>query len=1597
MKKIVNAISMFSIAYSLSALAASTWTGATNGNWATVGNWSGGVPGTAQSSFGNYDTAIFSGTNNTAVTVGVDRNLGWIQLNAGGPFTIGSGTLYLRGNDGFGSIYQSGMDHTTTFNSNIVLTSAYVFQNSVSNAANLLNFTGGVTANNAEGNSTTLWLDGINTGSNTISGVISDGTGATMALEKIGTGTWVLSGANTYTGTTTLTAGTVNLGAAENAGTSGPLGNSSASNPGSIVLNGGYLQYSTANQNDYSGRFSTAATQKYNVDTNGQNVTWATALTSSGGTLTKTGAGTLTLNNKNTYTGGTTVNGGTLSIINPSNNGVSAIGTGTLTINSGATVATTGSADNNHNPFGFSAGTLHNIVINGGTLSAGTPYSWVDNITLTGGTVTGTGRLDMAQVSGQGFTNMITANAGVTANIINVSQLDLNTMTTFNTVNTASLSVSTAMSGQDGLTKTGTGTLTLSGTTANSYTGLTTVSAGELDLNKTDGINAIAGNLTISGGTAKLLTNNQIANTSTITMTSGALSLNGQTDTVTGFSNSGGIFTTGAGHLIGTGNTVTWSGGTNTVNNGGIVEDPHIVITGGTNTVEGGATGGVLQLNSGGSGLVMSNGSTLTLNSDNAVAGKLLLNGDVSASGDSTVTIASSLALSNKGKIDLNAGTRTFTVADGSAANDMAVSAVITNGSLTKAGAGLLLLSGANTYTGTTSVNGGTLLLDFSAAGAPTSNIIAAASALTLNGGILGVKGTAGQNGIIQSFNGTTTPGTSGVLNGTLQLTQNGATEADVSLGALALTGATDFRGATGIGAGARYITTTSAGSDDAHTQLGGGALWNGSGFASVQAVGGTKYVVQFIDQNQIIYTGTAGGKTVVIPNVAAKDALVDIQENGSVGAPNYLAAATTTIQSLIMNADTTASVVKMNQNSANDTLVVGSNVAGSTNGAIAVGTGGKALTIGQTANQGFVTAGTSGASTVNLTNASATSLLTLNSKIVDNAEAGVVSAKVSNTANGTSVFGGDNTYTGTTTISSGTLQVGAGGTTGSLGGGSVIDNATLAFNRSDALTVANAISGTGMLNQMGTGITTLSGINIYSGGTLINAGAVQVSNSSALGTGAVTSNATLDIGATTLNIGNGNYTQNAGSTLMVAVNGATSGSVTTTGIATVNAASGLVLNVSNYYIANNATYKIIQGGAGGAIAAPILTVLGNNQAGFTATTIGDNLILTASRAANGFASDANPGDANARAVGTVLDNITNPSADMTNVLNTMTGLSKSQVAAALDTMVPQVDAGVINTDRASLNNFTGISIDRVEKAHTEGQSKRSARSGVSSGEEDKLDGLWAKGYGSYLNQGTRGGIAGYSAWNAGTALGIDRRFTDAVTLGISGGYAYGNVNSDANSANTTINSAQTTLYGGYQDQKRPFFIDTAVTFAYNWYAGRRNINVGNVILRTANGSYDGQQYGAYLGGGYKFKFADAIEVTPLVSLQYNNLHINSYNETGAGALNLNAGTQNYNQLQSGLGARIATTLNSQWGKVTPELHSKWLYDFFGDPFAVTSTFNGGGAAFGANGAKPAVNSFNVGGELKLDLKDEIAITGKIDTQLRQGFSGVFGSFTVRF
>jgi autotransporter-associated beta strand protein len=145
--------------------------------------------------------------------------------------------------------------------------------------------------------------------------------------------------------------------------------------------------------------------------------------------------------------------------------------------------------------------------------------------------------------------------------------------------------------------------------------------------------------------------------------------------------------------------------------------------------------------------------------------------------------------------------------------------------------------------------------------------------------------------------------------------------------------------------------------------------------------------------------------------------------------------------------------------------------------------------------------------------------------------------------------------HTGGTTVSAGTLRVGAAGATGSLAG-NVVNNATLIFDRSNALTFSGVISGTGAVSQLGSGVLTLSGANTYSGTTTISAGTLRVGNgatSGRLGTGAVVNNGILAFARTDLVVvpgaisGTGSVTSAGGSVALTGAN-TYSGGTTITG-----------------------------------------------------------------------------------------------------------------------------------------------------------------------------------------------------------------------------------------------------------------------------------------------------------------------------------------------------------------------------------------------------------------------------------------------------------------
>ncbi len=172
--------------------------------------------------------------------------------------------------------------------------------------------------------------------------------------------------------------------------------------------------------------------------------------------------------------------------------------------------------------------------------------------------------------------------------------------------------------------------------------------------------------------------------------------------------------------------------------------------------------------------------------------------------------------------------------------------------------------------------------------------------------------------------------------------------------------------------------------------------------------------------------------------------------------------------------------------------------------------TGGNSYTGGTTISDGTLQLGNGGANGSILGNVVNDGVLAFNrSDAFTFAGAISGSGAVRQIGTGTTILTGGNSYTGGTTISGGTLQLGNGGATGSILG-NVVNHGVLAFNRSDAVTFAGTISGSGAVRQIGSGTTVLTGNNAYMGDTTVSGGRLQFGDGSAGGSNALGGNLTV-------------------------------------------------------------------------------------------------------------------------------------------------------------------------------------------------------------------------------------------------------------------------------------------------------------------------------------------------------------------------------------------------------------------------------------------------------------------------------------------------------
>ncbi|ECN2553707.1 TPA: autotransporter-associated beta strand repeat-containing protein, partial [Salmonella enterica subsp. enterica serovar Derby] len=940
----------------------------------------------------------------------------------------------------------------------------------------------------------------LNTGG-TFDNVIS-GSGQVV---KSGDEMLTLSGANSYTGGTTISGGTLVASNVEALGSGDVTDNATLelntggdfdnaiSGSGQVVKSGDDALTLSGN-NSYTGGtlISDGTLVASNVEALGSgDVTNDAVLElntggdfdnaiSGSGQVVKSGDKTLTLSGANSYTGGTTISGGTLVASN-----VEALGSGDITDNATLELNTGGDFDNAISGSG-------QVVKSGDeTLTLSGTNTYTGGTTISGGTLIathvnalGTGAIDnraslLLDASGQFAVTDLTTESGGNTEIGAGSTLQATTLTQKSdstlTINLNSNTADPVIHAASQVSLAGTLDITGVGDVLDSDPASTDdldtftliasdkTIAGDFEKLTVAGMDAdLADFITVDGriddtGKQYELTTaltwyadrddavTDAHGTFNLTNADGSFAVNTvlenvdatlDPDSATGWDGTS-LIKQGAGTLIlNAENTytvgTTISGGTLVATNvdalgsGDVTDDATLELN----------TGGTFDNAISGSGQVVKSGDKmLTLSGTNSYSGGTLISGgtlvatNVDALGSGDVTDDATLELNTGGTFD---------------------NAISGSGQVVKSGDDTLTLSGSNTYTGGTIISGGTLV---------ASNVEALGTGDVTNDAVLELN-TGGD------FDN--------AISGSGQVVKSGDET-------LTLSGSNTYTGGTLISGGTLVASNVEAlGSGDVTNDA---VLELNTGGDFTNAISGSGQVVKSGDETLTLsgansYTGGTliSGGTLIASNVEALGT-GDVTDNA---------------------------VLELNTGGDFDNAISGSGQVEKSGDETLTLSGANSYTGGTLISSGTLVA--------NDVNALGTGDVTDNAVLelntggtFDNAISG--SGQVVKSGDETLTLSGSNTYTGGTTINDGTLIATS---VDALGSGDVTDNAVLELNTGGDFD--NAISGSGQVVKSGDETLTLSGTNSYTDGTLISGGTLVATNLEALGTGDVTNNATLEL-----------------------------------------------------------------------------------------------------------------------------------------------------------------------------------------------------------------------------------------------------------------------------------------------------------------------------------------------------------------------------------------------------------------------------------------------------------------------------------------------------
>ncbi len=1421
----------------------------------------------------------------------------------------------------------------------------------------------------------------------TLSGAISGGGAITVS----GGGNLTLSGNNGgYSGTATINAGSLTLGSTNALGTGG------------VTFAGNNTALLATTTTTVSGPIDTAGVSATFGATAGSTLSLTGILTTGSGTAlhfgSATDAGTVVLQSLQVGLppAAVAVDGGTLKV--GSANGASLLGSAPMTVGSSTTPATL-----DLNGFGVPAnnltGTSAGLITNSGAAATLQTFNSV-NSTFAGVIQDGAnpGGISLHVTSSGGGASLILTGAntytgGTTIDAFSTLQLgnggtsgsivgnvtDNGTLTFDRSDN---VSFGGAISGAGAIVQNGAGNVTLSGNNRG-YSGTATINAGSLTLGSTNALGT--GGVTFAG-------NNTALFATTTTTVSGPIDTAGVSATFGATAGSTlsltGILTTGSGTALHFGSAT--DAGTVVLQSLQVGLPPAAVAV----------DGGTLKVGSA-NGASLLGSAPMTVGSSTTPA-TLDLNGFGVPANNLTGTSAGLITNSGAAATlqTFNSVNSTFAGVIQDGANPGGISLHVTS----SGGGASLILTGANTYTGGTTID--------------------AFSTLQLgNGGTSGsIVGNVTDNGTL-TFDRSDNVSFGGAISGAGAIVQNGA-------GNVTLSGNNGgYSGTATINAGSLTLGSTNA--------LGtGGVTFAGNNTALFAATSTTVSGLVLINAASTTFGATAGNTLTLAGQFGM---------NGGAGTTLHFGSATET-GTVVLEANGLL-IVPTGANAIDGgTLKIGNllsaSVISGVQGSLTVGSGTTAAALdlngfGVTANN------LTGTSAGTITNSgTATTLATFNNAnttfagvIQDGANPGGLGLHVTGTGGTTLTLTGANTYTGGTTIDAGqTLQLGNGGTSGSIVG-PVTDNGTLAFNRSNAYTFAEIISGNGSLVQNGSGTTILTNTNTYHGTTTVNAGTLEVDGSIANSTGVtVNSGGTLSgtgivdpVATTTIMSGGtlapgnaanptgtltitGNLAFQSGAVYLVQITPTTAANTNVTGSAILAGTAQAVLTPGSYA---KQTYDILH--AGGGLPGTTFAGLSFSTLNFSGslTTSATDVFLNLTSATLGAGTPLNQ---NQQAVATAINGVFNSGGTLPANFVGIFNLTGTSLANALSQLDGEAATGGEHAAFQLTNEFLSLMLDPFVTGRGNSGGGGGAlgfapeaqanlppeialayasvftKAPPATSFEQRWS-VWGSAYGggSTTNGNPAVGSNNLTANAYGFAGGLDYRLSPTTVVGVAlagAGTNWGLANALGTGRSDAV---QAGAYGiSWFGQS---YVSGALSLSNHWFSTNRTA-LGDTL--TAN--FAGQSYGARLEGGYRYAVQPAFAVTPYAALQLQDFRTPAYNEidqTG-GAFGLAFNAMNATDVRSELGARFDdhTLLNGKplilFGRLA------WAHDFVGNPSLSAAFQTLPGAAFTVNGAPiPHDSAISTAGA-QLYLAPQWSFIAKFDGEFAGGSQTYAGTGTLR-